>query len=185
MIENNEELKKNVAEEYIRYVSETVKKYSEVNRLISKENEINPVDLNIALASYLETSMAIIAEYQRSKIEYYEISKEYEKWCDEKFIDCRNQMLKDNDAKSIKIAVKEIEATLRYQWKDEYYKRQDEVKSAEYRVSFLRRLVEQYKKFDQVLVTLSSNLRQEMRSISLPDRMNKDYSDPKKEFPQR
>lgn len=172
-----------IIENYIEYVTKTINKYKNLNILINKEDEINPEDLNRALAEYLNINLMLIAEYQRSKIDLFKISNEYDRWYDEKFIDCRNQMIKDTESKTIKNSLKEIEILLRFQWKDEYYRWQERIKEAEYKVAFLRRLVEQYKKFDQVLVTLSSNLRQEMRTISLPDRVNK--LEEKKEFPKR
>jgi hypothetical protein len=173
MIENHEEIKNNIVEDYIRYVSEIIKKYNESSSLIYK-NEINPQDINKALASYIEVSSILIEEYQRRKINLYEIQKEYDIWYNKKFVDVRNQMIKDTESKTIKNSLKEIEILLKYQWESEYYKWQDKITKSEYQVSFMRRILDTYKKFDNILVCLSNNLRQEMKTLNLDNRMSYD-----------
>ena len=56
--------------------------------------------------------------------------------------------------------------------KDEYQARLAELETSESRMRFLLRMTDLMKSYDSILTTLSSNMRQEMRTLSLDSRMN-------------
>ena len=164
---------KDIEQDYIKYVKEIIDKYSKASKLIEGD-EVTPQALNSALANYIETNLCLISEYQRAKISLYKITRDYDRWYDQEFIRIRKKMIEEIDTKTIKIAVKEVETQLRVECSDKYYEFQDKINEAEYQVSLLLRLLEQYKKFDSVLVNLSQNMRSELRSLSVENRINLD-----------
>jgi hypothetical protein len=70
--------------------------------------------------------------------------------------------------------VKEYEAEMKLRHETEYWDWQDKVTSSENKTSFILRLVEAWKAYDKILVTLSSNMRGEMYALSLDNRINQD-----------
>lgn len=157
---------------YIQYVEATIARYSEAGNLV-RNKEVNPTDLNRVLAEFLQTNLTIIAEYQRAKVNKFSVENEYNIWYDQKFMDTRKSLFGENETNS-KISVKEIETQLRVNNKDEYKIWQEKLAEADFKEQFLLRVVEQYKKLDQILVCLSQNLRQEMRTLSIDNRINAD-----------
>jgi hypothetical protein len=155
-----------IVEKYVKYVKETIDRFSKDSDLIY-EDDIRPQELNRALGSYMTVNLGLLAEYQRAKVELYDLKKAYGNWYDPKFIEiCK----KFNDIKGI--TLKEKEAEVRNLYNEEYNKFQDDIELAENKERFLLRYIELYGKFDNVLTCLSNNSRQEMRSLSLENRMN-------------
>jgi hypothetical protein len=161
-----------MAENYIEYVTKVIKQYTEASNLITEENEVTPQALDTALALYLPTSASLLSEYQRAKIDHFSLENEYNKWYDSIFVKEREKLTSDLESKSLKISVKEIETYIRNNNSKEFYEWQEKLKTSEYKISFLRRVLEQYKKFDAILIALSNNMRTEVRSLSLDARMN-------------
>jgi hypothetical protein len=160
----------NVYEDYLKLVTDTVEKYSKLSRLIYG-NEVNPSELNRALAEYMENNVVLIGEYYRIKLDFVKIQREYQEWYDDKFVETKAEMNKDITG-SKKLAVKEYETELRVIFKEEYGEWQEKLITAEMAVNMYRRVVETYKNFDRILVALSSNTRQDMYTLSLENRMN-------------
>lgn len=169
IVENDEDIIKN----YIKYVQEVTVRYSKSAKLINQNDEITPQDLNYALGSYLDINIMLLGEYQRAKVYKFQVERDFSKWYDKKFIETRRRLFGENESKA-KVSVKEIEIDLKYNQSIEYYEWQNKIQEAESKESFLRRLVELYKNFDSVLTTLSNNMRQELKSLSLEGRINSD-----------
>jgi hypothetical protein len=175
-------------ENYIQYVMKKTSEYEKNVTLVNENNEITPELLNRALAEYIPISFAIISEYQRAKSDKFIIERKYNDWYNFKFVEVRKKMIEEIDnSKTIKIAVKEIEAQITVDYNKDYNEWQEKIAEADFRVSFLRRILDQMKKFDSILTNLSNNLRQEIRSFSLQDRINNDPTKNKirQEIPKR
>lgn len=170
---------------YIKYVKDVIEKFSKDSNLIYQD-QVHPQELNRALALYVPTNLAIIAEYQRAKVNKFDLENAFNKWYDLKFVETRKRLFSEN-ATNAKVSLKEIEIDLKYNQAVEYYDWQKKLNEADAKVSFLRRLVEIYKNFDSILTTISNNTRQEMRSLNIENRMNTDPTKNKvrSEFPKR
>ena len=160
----------NQFEEYLELVDRVVKKYSDTTKLIH-EGAVSPEDLNRALAQYLEVSIVLIGEYEQANVEFTVVKNKYQEWFDEKFVETKNRM-NEGLTGSKKLAVKEYETELRVTFKKEYREWQDKLVVLELKVGFFRRLNESYKQYDRILTALSGNMKQEMVSLSLGNRMN-------------
>lgn len=169
-----EERNTKIMEEYIDFVSGMIDKFKKVGDLVSSDSEsVTPEKVNTALAYYYSMSMALNAEYQRVKINHLLLSHEFEAWQDSVFEEARLSIMQEYaDTKSIKPSVKEFETRARTLHAEEYTKKQTEVEVAESKMRFLLRMLETLKSYDSILTTISSNMRMEMRALSLDDRMN-------------
>jgi len=157
--------------QFDEYIKTTIDEYMEVAQLI-QDNQVTPSSVNLALAKYQELNLKLIAGYQRAKIENANKQNEYQQWYDEKFIKARKTLSAELESKKLKISVAEIETLTRVENKDEYYKWKTELSISEYKESFMRRLVEQYKKWDSVLLTISSNMRSELKNLTFENRLD-------------
>jgi len=166
MIEKNE-----LIEKYISYVQEIISKYTKYSKLIDND-QVHPDDLNSALANYLPINSMLLAEYQRVKVELFQVNNNFEAWWDSKFVETRNKLISQIANEKLKISLKEIETILKVDCKIEYAEWQNKLKEAELKVSFYKRLLDLYKNFQSVLITLSQNMRVEMRILKTEDNMN-------------
>ncbi len=157
---------------YVNYVNTAIQKFGKTSKLI-QDDTITPESLNRALGEYLEVNLALLAEYQRAKNNEVQIADEYQQWYDRAFVDVKSRM-NSNSEKTIKFALKEYEIQLRHDYQKEYYEWSSKIKESQMKVRFLLRIVDLYKKYDNILTTLSSNMRTEIRSLSLESRMNAD-----------
>jgi len=160
-------------EEYIEYIEEQIAYFQKHSKL-SDADEVTPTQVNTTLALYTNVGVALIGENNRYKFKLYEVNKEYEKWHNRKFYDTRQRMTDEYEGKTIKIAVKEIETAVKVENEDEYWTWQDKITDLELRLRFLQGLIDQWVKLDNVLNNLSRNMRQEMYSLSIENRMNKE-----------
>jgi hypothetical protein len=158
-------------ENYIAYVQRMLSRFKETGDLI-RENDVAVDKINKALAGFYNVSLALSAEYQRAKIEEKNLQLEFESKWDTWFSDARTlirSMYKGGD-KTIKPAVKEYEIQARMSNRDEYDEYQSKITVAEAKTQFLLRLRETLNKMDSILVTLSANMRTEMKSLSIETR---------------
>lgn len=161
-------------DDYISFVQETIQKYSDVGDLI-RGDQVHPQELNRALALYFNANLSLNAEYQRAKAEQLDLELQFEEWWDTKFEEARDQILKEyEESRSIKPAVKEFESRARNANREAYTSWKRKLAAAENKTRFLLRLLDLFKKYDNILTTISQNMRSELRSLSLEDRMNKD-----------
>lgn len=152
--------------DYIAFVEEQIKKFRKSVDVI-EAGEISPVLVYHNLAVYSDINLSLNSEYQRYKSEYKRILREFNMWFDERFVKVRREM---NDIKlpASKWASKqEIESETRVQNKEEFLTWKDRLDEAEDRMEFFRRLLDQWKAHAYILQTLSDNIRQEMKSLSL------------------
>lgn len=156
---------------YIDYVNTQIKKFGKTSKLI-QNNTISPESLNRALGEYLEVNLGLLSEYQLAKLNEIAVTDEYQQWYDKAFVNIKSQMNSNSEKKTAKFALKEYEIQLRHQYQKEYYEWSSRIKESQMKVRFLLRIVDLYKKYDNILTTLSSNMRSEIRSLSLEGRMN-------------
>ena len=169
MAETNE----NMMEKYVAYVSEIVNRCSKMGDLVDEiQNAVTPQKLNTALAMYFNISAWLIAEYQRQKIAYESEKRSFSLWWDEQFEKAKKQVLLEYAETKVKPSVTEFETRARLMNQGEYYALQAKVDTSEARMRFLLRMTDLIKSYDSILTTLSSNMRQEMRTLSLDNRMN-------------
>lgn len=162
--------------EYIEYVNHIAKEFGNIAKLV-REEEVTPQRLNYALAMYYEVADGLNSEYQRVKAEYLELDHQYTEWYDLKFEEARKEVIYEYSAEikgSIKPSVKEFEIRLRTKNSVEYAFWRKRLDTAESKMRFIIRKMDIHKKYDGILTTLSNNMRQEMRTLSLESRMNAD-----------
>lgn len=160
-------------EDYIQFVDKMIKSYQKIGDLINSDTgEITPEKINSALALYYNTSLAIIAEYQRQKINYEAESIEFKVWEDIKFEESKKAILEEYADTKIKPSVKEFETRMRIMFADEWKEKTLSLTEAEARMRFMLRLSDNLQKYDGILTTISYNMRAEMKSLSLDSRMN-------------
>jgi hypothetical protein len=160
-------------EDYIQFVDKMIKSYKKIGDLINEDSgEITPEKINSALALYYNTSLAIIAEYQRQKINYEAESIEFKVWEDTRFEDAKRAILEEYADTKIKPSVKEFETRMRIMFADEWKEKTLSLTEAEARMRFMLHLSDNLQKYDGILTTISYNMRAEMKSLSLDSRMN-------------
>ena len=165
----NEEL----MNKYVSYVTDTINKCKKMGDLIDDLQEVvTPARLNTALAMYFNVSTWLIAEYQRQKIVYEITKREFDAWKDDLFEEAKRQVIYEYAETKVKPSVTEFETRARHMKKQEYQEKLAELETSESRMRFLLRMTELMKSYDSILTTLSSNMRQEMRTLSLDNRMN-------------
>jgi hypothetical protein len=159
--------------DYINFVNEQVEKYKKNLKLIDENvNEVTPHMINTALSSYGTINLMLIAEYNRKKTEFRQVEMDYEEWWDEKFSTMRKEMQEGIESKSVKIGMKEVEIEVRVKYKEEYKEWQSKLFKAEQQISFFQRLLDLWKRMDNTLTQISFNMRSELKSLSLDNRLN-------------
>ena len=168
-----EQVNEALMEKYVSYVTDTIDKCHKVGDLVDDLLEVvTPARLNTALAMYFNVSVWLIAEYQRQKIVYEITKREFDAWKDNLFEQAKKQVMLEYSETKIKPSVTEFETRARHMQQDEYQTKLGELETAEARMRFLLRMSDLMKSYDSILTTLSSNMRQEMRTLSLDTRMN-------------
>lgn len=153
-------------EDYIRYVQETQKEFSEMGNLISA-GEVSPDKVNRALARFWKVSGMLASEYNRVKVELANAELTLEMKTDGWFEEARQAVIDlYRSERSIKPAVKEYEIQMRRAHAEEYYALKGRITDLEIRKDFLLRLRETLNKMDSILVTLSANMRSELKALS-------------------
>jgi len=164
-----------VVERYIAFVEKTIGQFREMGSLL-REDEVDTPSLNKALASYYDVSLSLNSEYQRQKIEHSQLELDYQQWYDEKFTEAKRAVLNEYaNSKSIKPSVKEFEVQLRSENQAAWREWQDRLTELDARVQFLLRLRELLNKYDNILSTLSYNIRSEMKSLSIEGRATRSH----------
>jgi len=163
---------------YKNFILNVIKKYKKYVKMTSNDMQITPADINTALAYYPSTYLSLIGEYNIKKLKHFEIKRKFQAWYDSKFVEIKTKMIEEAEKKqgdkksSIKLAVKEYETELRNSYKEEYNNWTTKVTLAEYEERMILRILDLFKGFDTILSTMGSNSRQEMRTLSLQNRMN-------------
>lgn len=158
---------------YVKYVMDMTSDVRRIGNLINESNDqIVPAAVNTALALYLNTNIAVLSEYQRQKITYENIQLAYDLWYSEQYEKAKIQVQSEYQEKSIKPAVKEYDTRVMTMDPTLYTEKNVELKTSLDRMRFMLHLREILASYDRILTTISSNMRQEMVSLSLDNRMN-------------
>lgn len=160
-------------EEYVEFVNEHVQKYHEYTDIVHEAPEITPEIINTALINYGKVYDMLIAEYYRKKADHKDVEMGYQEWWDDKFCRVRRELNSYDIAGTKWLSKQEIESEVRVQYRDEYKIWQSKLFKAEQEMNFLARKLEQWKKLDNVLVNISLNMRSELKSLSIENRMNR------------
>lgn len=160
-------------EDYINFVNDHVEKYKGYTDLIRDAVEITPEVINSALANYGKVYDLLIAEYYRKKADLKEVQLGFEEWWDGKFCEIRQEINKYDIAGTKWLSRQEIESETRNRNKAEYKDWQARLFKAEQEANFLSRKLEQWKKLDNILINISYNMRSELKSLSIENRMNR------------
>ena len=152
--------------DYVAFVEEQIKKFRK-NVELMVAGEVSPASVYHNLAIYSDVNLSLNAEYQRYKSEYRKLRRDFDIWFDERFTTVRRSMNDLNLPASKWASKQEIESETRVQNKSEFLEWKEQLDEAEDRMEFLRRLLDQWKTHAYILQTISDNLRQEMRSLSL------------------
>lgn len=180
-IENSVE---NSVESYLAYADEQIKKYREISNLI-RNNEITPAEINEAMARYSDVNLMLIAEHQRAMFDHNIIDLDYQEWWDEKFVKMRRELNPIDLAGTKWLAIKEVNSEVRVAHKEEYKQWRTIFTNSEIRLAFVKGLLDNWKKFDAILIQTSKNLQSEMRTLSLDSRINQKEDYVRTEFPTR
>jgi len=172
-MDNTSDTNVKMIERYVTYVQRTLGKYRQIGGL-AQGGEVSPTRVNWALSQLFDMGLMLNSEYQRAKMQFAILEGDYQRWYDEKFIEARQTVHEFyHQNKSIKPSVKEYEIQLRHTNAIDYQKWQVSMKEAESTVEFLLRIREQLQKYDSILVTLSANMRNEMKNLTVQDRGGK------------
>jgi len=157
---------------YVKFVEETIEKYSQYSNLISNANEITPQIINEALGSYSRVFDMLLFEYYRKKAEHKEAELDYSIWWAEKFNAVRSKFNDVSLPGTKWLSKNELETETIQRHKDEYKEWQFKLFELENETSLLSRKIDAWKKMDNILVNISLNTRSELKSLSLENRFN-------------
>jgi hypothetical protein len=156
-------------EEYIAFVTETLKKFESIGNLIRRD-EVALDKVFKAMANYYNICLALHAEYQRAKIAKLDAEIEYESTYSEWFQEAKLVLYSANEEKKAKPALKEIEQQIIISHKLEYFIWKKRMANADAKCDFLIRLRETLNKYDGILTGLAASMRAELRALNIEDR---------------
>lgn len=165
---------------YQEYVMEFIGKFGSMSNLIQND-EIDPNELNVALGNYLKITEVFLAEYQRAKLNSFYVELAYDEWYAEKFEEAKAAVIADYDTTNanaafkkdmVKPSLKEYTIRVQFKYKKEVREMKEKKMLADSEMRFSLRLLDILKKYDNILTTISNNMRQEMRSLSAINRAN-------------
>ncbi len=160
---------------HTEFVVYFVEKYGKTSSLI-RDDLVSPSELNYALAEYYSIGVMLNSQYQNAKANQFDTDIEFQEWYDKKFEEAKNLVLSDYENTKIKPSLKEFEVRVRTHNAQDYGKWIRKVKNAQIRVRFILRHLDLYKKFDNILMTLSHNMRSEMKALNIENRASSDAS---------
>ncbi len=166
-----------LVKQHIEFVSDFLQRYAKHTNLIGADNQVSPAELNYALAEYYAIGAALNTQYQIAKAEMSDLEIDYQIWYDKAFEKAKESVINEYGDIKVKPSLKEFEVRIRTSNSQDYYKWERKKTNANLRVRFIVRHLDLYKRFDNVLMTLAHNMRQELRSLSIESRAS---SDPEK-----
>jgi hypothetical protein len=159
----------NFVEDYIKFVTEKIKRFESIGDLI-RLDEV-PIDKVFkAMANYFNACLALNAEYQRAKIDKLDVEIEYEAKYAEWFQEAKSSLYFANEEKKAKPALKEIEQQIIASHKVDYFVWKRRLANAEAKCDFFIRLRETLNKYDGILTGLAASMRSELRALNIEDR---------------
>jgi hypothetical protein len=156
-------------EEYIVFVSETIKKFEDIGDLI-RCDAVALDKIFKAMANYYNVCLVLSAEYQRFKIIKLDIEIEYEAKYAEWFQEAKAVVYLANEEKKAKPALKEIEQQIIAAHRLDYFVWKRQLANAEAKCDFFIRLRETLNKYDGILTGLAASMRSELRALNIEDR---------------
>jgi|WetSurMetagenome_2_1015567.scaffolds.fasta_scaffold12649_5 hypothetical protein len=159
-----------IIEEYVSFSNEKINYIENICNLV-KDGNIYPSVLNSIMSEYYSTSNWILRQYEIEMIYDTSLKQEYDVWWSEKFIEKKKEMQKDLP-KSIKLSGNEIDIEVKISNKEKYLEWQNKLLLSDRKVSTLRRLNDNWKNMLQILITLSSNSRSEMKALGIENIAN-------------
>jgi len=156
---------------YIDNVSKVIDLYKEYVSVI-EGNNITPSVINEALANYEMILLTFIGEYSRKTHELFIVEEEFQSWWDERFVAVRRELNDSSLAASKWLSKSELQAETRVRYAKEYKEKNTKLFLKKEEVNLYRRLIDSWKKYDSMITNLSLNMRSELKSLSLQNRMN-------------
>jgi hypothetical protein len=169
--------------QYMEYVESIISEFARSQDII-QNGDVSPERVNACMANFFIVSSALCAEYQRKKIEYEVLAREYGAWHDQKLDEARTALIETykeelavaEKTKSkgtlVKPSVAEYGVQLRLDNAEEYERRKSELDEAEARMRFMLRMMDNLDKQFSLLQTISSNMRTEMKQLSVDAAMS-------------
>jgi hypothetical protein len=161
---------------HMEFVTEFFNRYKETVKLIY-DDQILHTEVNKALGLYEEIAISLNTAYQAVVREEESVKKQFRRWYDKKFEEAKREVIQDyininreSKGAAVKPALKEFEVRIRTSNEEEYNYFEDIQEELHRKVRYIIRCINDFKKFDGLLVTLSQNLRQEMKSMSIEKR---------------
>ena len=153
-------------EEYVEFVQNAVKELNSYSEII-EDDYILPERINRCLAYYNRTMNTLIAEEERFLTHKRELQRSFTAWFDKKFIETRDALNGDGRVASKFASKTEIESQTRVDNARQYAIWQDAIQKVEDKARFYSKLIDSWKKEDQMLSNLSANLRTEMKKLNV------------------
>lgn len=162
---------------YIEFVMKMWQKYKRLGEVIDDHGEVTPARVNTAMALYPKAIMIIQAEYRRQKIAFRALEVQFKLWESKKLQEAKQVVISEYQSnKSIKPSVKEYEAQLRIANEEEWYDWSMRLIEAEEKISFFRQLRDDLNNIVDILRTLSTNMRNEMRHLNIDEDMTEEIN---------
>lgn len=164
-----------MSDAYLDFVSQQVAAAENVISLIDDlKREVTPLRINTALAHFTNVSVALNSESHRKSKHLEYLEEELQAWMDARIIRIREQFVEDlGKSAAYKISAKEIESAARAGDPEEYKRLRSQIIDLQAEVSWCNRTLIQLNKHGDILEQIGNNMRSEIRSLGVENRMNK------------
>jgi len=167
----------NAIDKYLDFANKSIEKYNDLKDLIDNNDMININLVNKHLTEYMGVIMFLITEEKRLLINYEYLEDEFNKWYDEKFCEVRSENNKLDISGNKWLSQTELNSITRNKYKEEYYYKKQILREEKVKYETISSILKTYNKVDELLRTLSSNLRTDWFSESKVNKTNKQLSD--------
>lgn len=158
---------------YLQYVQEQMVKWREYAMLFKLNSDVvSPVAVNKALAEYQTINLTLIGEENRVKHQHAKFMLSYNTFWDECYLKARQELNPTSLAGNKWASGKEIEAYARHKNQKDYEKWEEQRLELESKLALLRRVTDAWKSHYNILITLSTNMRSEMKGLNIEDHAN-------------
>ena len=154
-------------EKLISFVNTEIEKMRSSLTIGSRSGEPTLYEVNQALCSYQEVNLGLIAMYNIAKVDHMKAKEAFDDWYAARYIEMREKLNPRELSAQKWYSQKEIEMTVRVDFKEEYQKYNDEVQEQDHKIAFMRRLLESWASYQFVLTQLSKNLVSEISGLGV------------------
>lgn len=158
-------------QKYIQNVNKIIVEYKQYTEIINHD-VITPKMINEGLANYGAILFTLSAEYSRKKAEVFTIEEDFKMWWNEKFVAVRRKFNDNGLAASKWLSKSELEAETKVLHKIEYMDKHAQVFAIKEELKLYSNLIDIWKKWDSILMTLAYNMRSELKALSAENRIN-------------